>query len=368
MTNCPIREIGKAKKGLLASVDIYWRNAFLGKKNGVFLHFGIKREQQLFFCQIKLEDVMFEKKPYQDFSKYLSVKFPYKVQKISVNAGFTCPNRDGAKGRGGCTYCNNRSFSPGYGAPSKSVSEQLADGIQFFSHKYPQMKYIAYFQSYTNTYDSTHNLIAMYEEALAYPDVVGLIVGTRPDCMPDDLLDYFAQLAKTKFVMIEYGVESTLNQTLERVNRQHTWEESVETITKTAGRKIGTGAHLILGLPGESEEDILSHAGRLSRLPLASLKLHQLQIIRGTAMAAEFQQSPELFHLFDLQKYIDLCVAFAERLRPDIYIDRFASQSPKELLIAPDWGLKNHELTAKIVKRFKEKETWQGKFYSLSSM
>lgn len=309
---------------------------------------------------------MSENKPYRDFSDYLSRNFPYKVQKISINAGFTCPNRDGTKGRGGCTYCNNQSFSPGYGTPSKTVSQQLEDGILFFSRKYPAMKYIAYFQSYSNTYGDIENLISLYEEALSYPNVVGLIVGTRPDCMPDDLLYYFRKKNQETFVFIEYGVESTHNKTLERINRQHTWEESVETIVKTAEKNIPVGAHLILGLPGESREDMLSHADKLSQLPITSLKLHQLQIIKGTVMALEYKQNPESFHLFELQEYTDLCVSFAERLNPDIYIDRFASQSPKQLLIAPDWGVKNYELTARIVKRFEEKGSWQGRFFNVT--
>lgn len=306
---------------------------------------------------------MKKQKPYRDFSEYLSQKFPYKVQKISINAGFTCPNRDGTKGRGGCTYCNNQSFSPGYGKPTKTVSEQLKDGIAFFSHKYPQMKYLAYFQSYTNTYDEVEKLITLYEEALSYPDVVGLIIGTRPDCMPDELLEYFEELSKKTFVLIEYGIETTLNKTLERVNRQHTWEESKEAIRKTAVKKIPVGAHLILGLPGETDEDILEHATIISQLPLTTIKLHQLQIIKGTAMAKEFVLLPESFHIYELNEYVDLCVSFAERLNPDFYIERFASQSPKSLLIAPDWGLKNYELTEKVIKRFHERETWQGKKY-----
>jgi radical SAM protein (TIGR01212 family) len=302
-------------------------------------------------------------KPYRDFAEYLSAKFPFKVQKISINAGFTCPNRDGSKGRGGCTYCNNQSFSPGYGKPVKTITEQMADGINFFAHKYPEMKYLAYFQSYTNTYDSLESLIEKYEEALAYPGVVGLIVGTRPDCMPDELLDYFEALSKKMFVLLEYGVESTLNKTLERVNRQHSYEESAEMIFKTAEKKIPVGAHMILGLPGETDEDILHHADRLSQLPLTTLKLHQLQIIRYTAMAREYKLLPASFHLYGLDEYVDLCVSFAERLNPAIYIERFTSQSPKRLLIAPDWGLKNYEVTDKIIKRFRERETCQGAIY-----
>lgn len=302
-------------------------------------------------------------KPYRDFAEFLSAKFPFKVQKISINAGFTCPNRDGSKGRGGCTYCNNQSFSPGYGKPVKTISEQMADGINFFSHKYPEMKYLAYFQSYTNTYDSLKSLTQKYEEALAYPGVVGLIVGTRPDCMPDELLDYFEELSKRIFVLLEYGVESTLNKTLERVNRQHTYEESAEMIRKTAEKNIPVGAHMILGLPGETEEDILHHADQLSLLPLTTLKLHQLQIIRYTAMAREYKLLPESFHLYKLDEYINLCVSFVERLNPDIYIERFTSQSPRKLLIAPDWGLKNYEVTDKIIKRFHERNTSQGRLY-----
>ena len=310
-----------------------------------------------YFC------VMKEQKPYRDFSEFLAQYFPFKVQKISINAGFTCPNRDGSKGRGGCTYCNNQSFSPGYGKPIKNISEQLADGIVFFSHKYPKMKYLAYFQSYTNTYDSVEKLIAMYEEALAYPGVAGLVVSTRPDCMPDELLDYFEKLNRKTFVLIEYGVESTLNKTLERVNRQHTWEESKEAIIKTAERGIPVGAHLILGLPGETHDDIMGHAQKLSELPLTTVKIHQLQIIKGTAMAKEYRLLPESFHIFELEEYVDLCVDFSERLNPGFHIERFASQSPSSLLIAPDWGVKNYELTEKVIKRFRERESRQGRLY-----
>lgn len=306
---------------------------------------------------------MITNKPYREFPELLSEIFPYKVQKISVNAGFTCPNRDGSKGYGGCTYCNNQSFSPGYGKPKKTITEQMRDGIEFFSHKYPEMKYLAYFQSYTNTYDPVESLIEKYEEALAYPNVVGLIVGTRPDCMPDKLLDYFEELSKKTFVLIEYGVESTLNTTLDGINRLHSWEESIEAIIKTADRGLRVGAHMILGLPGETHDDYLNHARKLSELPITTIKLHQLQIIRGTVMAKQYKETPEMFHIFDADEYIDLCVDFAEVLNPNIYIERFASQSPKQLLIAPDWGLKNYELVSKIVKKFEERETWQGKKY-----
>lgn len=301
---------------------------------------------------------------YNDFGNFLRQTFPFKVQKISIDAGFTCPNRDGTKGTGGCTYCNNRTFSPEYCRTVKSMSSQMDEGIRFFSRKYPAMKYLAYFQAYTNTYGSLHELRAKYEEALSHPDVAGIIVGTRPDCMPDDLLDYFTDLSRKTFVMIEYGIESTLDGTLTRINRGHTYAEAADAVCRTAGRGIPVGAHLILGLPGESREDMLQHADRLSELPLTTLKLHQLQLIRHTRMAAEYAAHPEEFRLYTADEYIDLVIDFLERLSPDIVVERFVSQSPKELLIAPDWGLKNFEFTAKVDRRITERRTCQGRLFS----
>jgi len=293
-----------------------------------------------------------------NFGDFLKTIFPFKVQKISINAGFTCPNRDGSKGWGGCTYCNNQTFSPQYAENKKPVSQQLEEGIRFFSRKYPQMKYIAYFQSYTNTYDSLENLLAKYNEALNYPNVVGLIIATRPDCMPDELLDALEKIARERFLLIEYGIESTCNETLQRINRGHTYEDAVDAIRRTAVRKIYTGVHLILGLPGESREMILSHADKISSLPVTTVKLHQLQLIRNTLLARQVEEHPEIFHHYTVEEYIDLCLDFMERLNPDFIIDRFVSQSPKDLLIAPAWGLKNYEFTAKLMKRLKERQLY----------
>lgn len=290
-------------------------------------------------------------KPYKDFGDFLQTVFPFKAQKISINAGFSCPNRDGTKGWGGCTYCNNRTFSPQYAAGTKSVAQQMEEGIRFFSRKYPQMKYIAYFQSYTNTYDSIENLLKKYCEALNHPDTVGLIIGTRPDCMPDGLLDELEKISQKYFLLIEYGVESTSNETLQRINRGHTYEEAVETILRTHNRHIQCGAHLILGLPGESREVILSHADIISQLPLTTVKLHQLQLIKNTKMAQQYLEHPEQFHLYTVEEYIDLCIDFMQRLNPDFFIDRFVSQSPQELLLVPGWELKNYEFNEKLNKR-----------------
>lgn len=304
---------------------------------------------------------MTERKRYREFGDFLRERFPFKAQKIAINAGFTCPNRDGSKGRGGCTYCNNQTFNPSYCQTDKSVTDQLAEGVRFFSRKYPEMRYLAYFQAYTSTYGEQERLERLYEEALGYPGVVGLVIGTRPDCMPDSLLDYLARLSEQVLVLVEYGVESTLDRTLRRINRGHDFAEAEEAIRRTAARGIAVGAHLILGLPGESRDEILGHADRLSELPLTTLKLHQLQLIHHTRMALEFERQPEDFHLFTVDEYIDLVIDFIERLDPAIALERFVSQSPKELLIAPDWGLKNYEFTVRVNRRLAERDSWQGK-------
>ena len=302
---------------------------------------------------------------YNDLSAYLSAHFPYKVQKISLNAGFTCPNRDGTVGYGGCTYCNNQTFNPAYCKTEKTVTEQLVEGKQFFARKYPEMKFLAYFQAYTNTYAELEELKRKYKEALQVKDVVGIVIGTRPDCMPDTLLDYLEELNQRTFLIVEYGVESTDNDTLKRINRGHTFEVAEEAIRKTAARGIRVGAHIILGLPGETNDQLIKQAGVLSALPLTTLKLHQLQLIKGTRMAHEFEMQPEDFHLYSADEYIDLVIDYVEHLRPDLVLERFVSQSPKELLIAPDWGLKNHEFTDKVKKRMRERDAWQGKKYAI---
>lgn len=301
---------------------------------------------------------------YNDFPTFLRKYFSYKVQKISLNAGFTCPNRDGTKGWGGCTYCNNQTFNPDYCRTEKSITTQLQEGKYFFAHKYPEMKYLAYFQAYTNTYAELEGLKRKYEEALKVDGVVGLVIGTRPDCMPEGLLHYLEELNKHAFLMVEYGIESTCDKTLQRINRGHTYAETVEAVERTAACGILTGGHIILGLPGETRETMVEQAGILSRLPLSTLKIHQLQLIRGTRMAHEYAEVPDDFHLFtEVDEYIDLVIDYIEHLRPDMVVERFVSQSPKELLIAPDWGLKNYEFVARLQKRMKERDAYQGKKY-----
>lgn len=301
---------------------------------------------------------------YKDFPTFLRKYFSYKVQKISLNAGFTCPNRDGLKGWGGCTYCNNQTFNPDYCRTEKSIAVQLEEGKRFFAHKYPDMKYLAYFQAYTNTYAELEGLKRKYEEALKVDDVVGLVIGTRPDCMPEELLRYLEELNRHTFLMVEYGIESACDDTLRRINRGHSYADTVEAIQRTAACGILTGGHVILGLPGETHENIVAQAGILSDLPLSTLKIHQLQLIRGTRMAHEFNENPAGFHLFrEVDEYIDLVIEYVEHLHPDFVIERFISQSPKDLLIAPDWGLKNHEFVSRLQKRMKERGAYQGKKY-----
>ena len=298
---------------------------------------------------------------YYDFATFLGNYFEGKVQKISVHAGFTCPNRDGAVGVGGCTYCNNQTFNPEYCRPELSVTKQLEDGIQFFSRKYPSMRYLAYFQAYTNTYGELETLKAMYEEALSVNGVVGLVIGTRPDCMPDALLDYLEQLSRRTFLMVEYGIESANDNTLHRINRGHNFATSADTIRRTHERGILVGGHVILGLPDEDRNEILRQASLLATLPLDMLKLHQLQLIRGTRMAREYEEHPEDFHLYEVDEYIELAIDYIERLPQTIVIERFISQSPRSLLIAPDWGMKNFEFVNRLRRRMVERKTWQGR-------
>ncbi len=303
-------------------------------------------------------------KRYNDYTSFIKRKFDQRVQKISLNTGFTCPNRDGTKGIGGCTYCNNNTFSPDYCKPIKTVSQQLEEGILFFSKKYKAQKYLAYFQSYTNTYATIDVLKNMYLEAVNFPNVIGIVIGTRPDCINEEIVEMLSEISKKYFVSLEFGVESTLNRTLKLINRCHTFEETKAAYTLAQNKGFYLGAHMILNLPGESKEEMLNHALELSKLPINTLKIHQLQIVKHTTMAIQYKEQPEQFNLLDLEQYIELVVDFVSLLRPDIIIERFISESPKHLLIAPNWGgIKNFEIVNKIDNKLLEKDLWQGKFY-----
>lgn len=303
------------------------------------------------------------KKRYNDYPSFFKTLFQERVQKLSIDGGFTCPNRDGKKGTGGCTFCNNKSFNPDYCRAASAIGVQIEEGRRFFARKYQGQKYLAYFQAYSNTYAPVEVLRRKYEEALACPDVVGLIIGTRPDTVNEELLDYIGTLARQYYVCIEYGVESANNEVLKKINRGHTFEEAEQAILMTAGRGIRIGAHLIFGLPGESHQSMLQGAIRLCNLPVDVLKLHQLQIIRETKMAEEYLRDPSGFRLYTLEEYLDFVVEVIEHIRPDVYLERFVNQAPEEYLIAPRWGIKNFEFAAKLDKRLREKDAWQGKKY-----
>ena len=291
---------------------------------------------------------------YRDFSQFLATLFPGKMQKIAVNAGFTCPNRDGTKGRGGCTYCNNQTFNPAYCAPSLNVTEQLEEGKKFFARKYPNMRYLAYFQAYTNTHGDVKRLLELYNEALAVDKVDGLIIGTRPDCMPQQLLDELSKINQTNPVIVEYGAETSHNSTLQFINRCHTWEDTVDAVNRTHEAGIAVGLHFILGLPGENEEMILNTVDKVSELPIDTIKFHQLQLVRGTRMALDVEQGKYSVPTFTDDQYIDLCCKVLQHLRSSIAVERFVSQSPDDLLISPRWGLKNYEFTHRLNNRLKE--------------
>ena len=298
------------------------------------------------------------KKLYNDFGSWIRTKFLYKVQKISIDAGFSCPNRDGRVGVGGCIYCDNRTFNPSYCMGSKNITDQLNAGKQFFAAKYPEMKYLAYFQAFTNTYASLDALKRMYEEALAVEDVVGLVIGTRPDCVSGELLDYLADLSRSGFVLVEYGIESANDDTLRLINRGHDFACVQRAVASTVGRGILCGGHIILGLPGEDDSEIIRQARLISSLSLDILKIHQMQIVRGTKLADMYAENP--FRVFSVEAYIELLAEYIQHLRPSLVLERFVSQSPSDMLIAPKWGLKNYEFTNLLDNYLRKKGICQG--------
>jgi len=301
---------------------------------------------------------------FRAFNDFLKEYFPYKVQKISLHAGFTCPNRDGKVGLGGCTYCNNQTFNPAYCQVEKTITQQLEEGIHFFGKKYPEMKYLAYFQAYTNTYGSLENLKQRYEEALSVPGVVGIVIGTRPDSMWPELYEYLSELRKRTFVLVEYGLESCYDDVLQLINRGHCFKDSVEAIQTTASYGIPVGAHMILGLPGRSEEEQIAQAKIISALPLDTLKLHQLQLIKGTKMANQVAENPLYVQSYSMDEYIDFVIAFLRHLRPTLVVERFVSQSPENLLIAPRWGVKNYAFVDRLKQKMRKQGVIQGDCYN----
>ena len=299
------------------------------------------------------------------YSNYFRSIYGARVQKVSIDAGFTCPNRDGSNGTGGCTYSNNDAFNPSYCEPVNPVSQQIAEGIKFHKWRYNEaVSYLAYFQAYSNTYAPVDTLKKLYEEALAYPGVVGLIIGTRPDCIDDEKLEYIKKLSLEHYIAIEYGIESCYNKTLERINRGHSFEDAVRALEKTAALGINQGAHFIFGLPGETRNEMLEQAATISELPIKTVKFHQLQIIKGTRMEEEFKNNPGDFDLFSWEEYLEFFISFLERLNPAIVVERFTGEAPPRFLAGEGWGKKRTDQIVNLIeKRMEELDTWQGRLY-----
>ena len=302
---------------------------------------------------------------YNSYIGYFKKTYGERLQKVVVDAGFTCPNRDGLVGTGGCTYCDNAAFHPGYSTAGIPIHEQIDEGIKFHRVRYRKAeKFLAYFQPYSNTYAPLERLREVYEEALSHPLVAGIVIGTRPDCVDEDKLDYLASLARNHVVVIEYGIESVYDRTLQRINRGHSFEDAVRAVEMTAARGLTQGAHFIFGLPGETVGDMLAYAPIINKMPLHSVKFHQLQIVRGTALEREFASHPSDFVTFSLDEYLDFIADLLERLRPDLYIERFAGEVPPRFVNSTPWGLlRNTELIRLLEQRLEQRNTFQGRLY-----
>ena len=275
-----------------------------------------------------------------EYSVFLKDIYGCRVQKLNVNAGFTCPNRDGTLAHGGCIYCNNASFTPAFGNASVSITRQIEDGKKFYAKKYSDMHYLAYFQSFTGTYAPIPALETLYAEALAVPDVVGLVVSTRPDCLNDDVLNLLSDINLTHPVIVEIGIESSHDRTLQLINRCHTWQCAHDAIEQVVERGITAGAHLILGLPWETRNDMLITAKRIAELPLSTVKFHQLQVIKGTKLAQLWEKGQVDLTEWSASQYAAFCKEIIELLPPHMVIERMVSTAPSQLLLHPKWGLK----------------------------
>ena len=308
-----------------------------------------------------------DERRFNSYAAYFRRVFGHRMQKVTINAGFSCPNRDGKISTGGCTFCDNAAFTPSYCDSTKSITQQIDEGIEFHRKRYrTAQQYLAYFQSFSNTYAPLERLRECYDEALAHPDIAGIVVGTRPDCVDEQKLDYFAELSRKKYVTIEYGVESCYDETLRRINRGHDFATAERAIRMTAERGIHCGAHFILGLPGESDEMLIEQVERINALPLTTVKFHQLQLFRGTPLAREWDEHPERFRFWTIEEYLDLFVEILRRLRPDIVVERFAGEAPPRYHHTEGWGLvRNEQLLAMLDKRLELRGVHQGDIFNI---
>ena len=303
---------------------------------------------------------------FNSYKRFLLQQFGSRVQKLTLDAGFTCPNRDGTISSGGCTYCLNDAFNPSYCSAEKTVEQQLAEGVSFHRNRGRQADaYIAYFQAFSNTYAPIAKLQEIYRPAIENPLVKGIVIGTRPDCVDDAKLDFFASLGQRMFVSIEYGVESCRDGTLHRINRGHDFKCACNAIRSTAERGIHCGAHFIYGLPGEMPAMWLEDLREINALPLNSVKFHQLQIIKGTAMQRDYEMNPSDFHVFTQEEYVRFIVQITERLNPAFVIERFASEVPPRYIFVNNWNLERYDAVLQKIERcLEEMDTFQGRLFS----
>ncbi len=303
---------------------------------------------------------------YNAFGPHMKNKFEQRLYKVNVDAGFTCPNRDGALGFSGCIYCNNDSFRPGSCKPTLSLGDQIKNGIAHIKKRYRAGKFLVYFQPYTNTYAPVEKLETLYKEALAYPDVIGLAIGTRPDTVDVEKIAMIESLAADYFVLIEYGLQSIYDKSLDFIQRGHDYKAFLNALDLTKGRGIHMGVHLIAGLPTETREETLAMAEEVSHLPLEFIKVHQLQVVKDTPLETIYRD--EGFPVFGYEEYLDFIVDFIERASPHLVFQRLFATAPDAILVAPQWDRTRHQILRDIEKRLEERDTFQGKKYQIPAV
>ena len=302
---------------------------------------------------------------YHVYNDWARQEYGGRLQKVSIDAGFTCPNRDGLLGIGGCSFCNNEGFSPSYLREQREIIAQIDTGIEFMRRRYPRSKgFLAYFQSYSNTYDKLENLKKIYEAALSHPEISGIVIGTRPDCLPEEILDYLAELSTRMPVELEIGIESCNDEVLRECLRGHDFACTQDAIRRAARRGLFITGHLLLGLPLETQESLIAGAKQLARLPLDALKFHQLQIVRGTRLANQYRSAPGSVPLLDPESYLDAVIDVLEYLPPNFKIQRLGSEVPPSVLVSPDWGMRLYKFPTRLEARLQARDTWQARLFA----
>jgi uncharacterized protein len=300
--------------------------------------------------------------PYFAANFQLRQRFGARVQKVSVDAGFTCPNVDGSVATGGCTFCDNRSFSPSRRLPRTSIRGQIDLSLARMKLRYRKCRdFLAYFQPATNTYAPVERLQTVYEEALSHPQVVGLVVGTRPDCVPDDVLDLLEELASRTYVAVEYGMQTMHDRSLDWMNRGHHHDSMVDAMERSRGRGFEIGAHIMLGLPGESHDDMLATAREVGRLGLDAVKIHNLYCVKGTPLADQVASGE--VQLMERAEYVRTVVDFIELLPPTMVVDRISGDAPPDYFVGPSWCLDKPAVKAAVLAEFARRDSWQGNRY-----